>query len=331
MLKNVTVIGSGSWATALVKLFSDNGTKVAWLVRNKEQAEFIKTNGHNPRYLSFAMLNMELIQATTNVQKAIDQSGLIVFAVPSAYFKKTVEQIDPELLVDKQLAVSIKGLIPGTGFTPSLFLQKYLGKKADAKIMVMGGPCHAEEVANQKSTYITISAEDPKWVDKVCKSLKSNYTHAIANNDPIGIEYASIIKNIIGISTGIANGLHYGDNFQAVLVSNAMREAARFLNAVDPRKRDLFHSAYFGDLLVTAYSDFSRNRTLGKLVGRGIHVNKALQAMEMIAEGFHASKELAPFQAKSKIKMPVVNAVHRILHQHANPYHEFKLLENQLT
>lgn len=327
----MTVIGSGSWATALVKLFSDKGAKVSWLVRNKEQADYIKTNGHNPTYLSFALLNMDFVQATTNSQKAIDQGDLILFAVPSSYFKKTVEQIDPDILEGKQLAVSIKGFIPGTGLTPSRFLQKHLGKKSDFKIIVLGGPCHAEEVANQKSTYITVSGEDSKWVDKICKSLKSNYTHTIANNDPIGIEYASIIKNIIGISTGIANGLHYGDNFQAVLVSNAMREAARFLNAVDPQKRDLFHSAYFGDLLVTAYSDFSRNRTLGKLVGRGIHVNKALQAMEMIAEGFHASKELAPFQEKSKIKMPVINAVHRILHQHANPYHEFKLLEHQLT
>lgn len=329
MLKKVTIVGSGSWATALVKMFSEKNIKVSWLVRKKEQAVFIKTNGYNPRYLSFATFNREIVSPTTDPHKALE-NGMVIFAVPSSYIKTTLEQIEPELLQDKKLAVSIKGFVPGTGLTPSRFIAKYLKTDAD-KIMVIGGPCHAEEIANQKSTYITVSAENNDWVEKVCKSLNSSYIHAVSNDDPTGIEYASILKNILGIATGIANGLHYGDNFQAVLVSNAMRETGKFLAAIDSRKRDLFHSAYFGDLLVTAYSDFSRNRTLGKLVGRGININKALQAMEMIAEGFYASKELAPLLAKTKLKMPVINAVHRILHQHANPFHEYKLLENQLT
>jgi glycerol-3-phosphate dehydrogenase (NAD(P)+) len=145
------------------------------------------------------------------------------------------------------------------------------------------------------------------------------------------VEYVSILKNIIGIATGIATGLYYGDNFMSVLVSNAMRETSHFLQTVDHRRRDLYDSAYFGDLLVTAYSEHSRNRTLGKLIGRGIHVSKALQAMEMIAEGFHASAEFAPLLNNSTVKMPIVTAVYRVLHQHANPFHEFKLLEEHLS
>lgn len=330
MLNKVTIVGAGSWATALVKLFSESGIKVSWLVRNQEFADYIQTNGHNPRYLSFASLKTDLINPVTDPGEAIMDSGLVIFAVPSAYLKDTLLRIDKEILEDKQVAVSIKGFIPGSGCTPSRFVTEYIGVK-ERNIMVLGGPCHAEEVANQKSTYITISAKDPALAEQICRSLKSQYTHAIPNNDPVGIEYASILKNIIGIACGIANGLHYGDNFQAVLVSNAMREAGQFIGYIEPGKRDLFQSAYFGDLLVTAYSDYSRNRTLGKLVGRGIHVNKALQAMEMIAEGFLASKELAPLLKRSKVNLPVINSVHRVLHQHANPFHEFKLLEEQLT
>jgi glycerol-3-phosphate dehydrogenase (NAD(P)+) len=330
MLQEITMIGSGSWATALVKLFTEKGIRVSWLVRKKDQAAFIQTNGYNPRYLSFAALKKELIFPTTEISEALLNPGLIIFAVPSSYLKDILEQIDHKLLENRQIAVSIKGFIRGSGCTPSRFVSKQIGIQTGS-VMVLGGPCHAEEIANQKSTYITVSAEDAGWAKTVCKSLESTYIHTVFNNDPLGIEYASILKNIIGIATGIAKGLHYGDNFQAVLVSNAMREAGKFLSTIEPRERDLFNSAYFGDLLVTAYSDYSRNRTLGKLIGRGIHVSKALQAMEMIAEGFHASKELAPIQKKTKIAMPVTNAVHRILHQHANPFHEFKLLEEHLS
>jgi glycerol-3-phosphate dehydrogenase (NAD(P)+) len=329
MLKEITMIGSGSWATALVKLFTEKGIRVSWLVRKREQAAFILANGYNPRYLSFASLKRELIFPTIDVSEALVNPGLVIFAVPSSYLKDTLKQIDIKLLEIRNIAVSIKGFVGGSGCTPSRFVRDHIGN--GTSVMVLGGPCHAEEIANQRSTYITISADDSAWVETVCTSLRSTYIHTVSNNDPAGIEYASILKNIIGIATGIANGLHYGDNFQAVLVSNAMREAGNFLSSIDPKERDLFNSAYFGDLLVTAYSDYSRNRTLGKLIGRGIHVNKALQAMEMIAEGFHASKELAPIQKKTKVSMPVINAVHRILHQHANPFHEFKLLEEQLS
>jgi len=330
MLKQITIVGSGSWATALVKLFTEKGIRVFWLLRDREKVDFIKWNGYNPRYLSQVVLNKDLIFPMIETSLAFRDSDLVIFAIPSSYLEGALQQIDPDFLEGKNLAVSIKGLIPNSGCTPSRFVCKYMN--ADARrIMVLGGPCHAEEVAEQRTTYMTISAENPEWVHDVCQSLKSSYLHTVCSNDPSGIEYASIIKNIIGIATGIANGLHYGDNFQAVLVSNAMRETGKFLDVVSPARRDLFNSAYFGDLLVTAYSDYSRNRTLGKLVGRGIQVNTALFAMEMVAEGFHASRELAAIHKKTKVSMPVINAVHRILHQHSSPYQEFKLLEEQLT
>lgn len=329
MLKRVTVVGSGSWATALVKLFSDSGVQANWWVRSSEQAAYINKEGHNPRYLSFAAINPQHVVATNEADRAFKGSELVLFALPSSYLEATLKQIKPAWLEGKMLAASIKGFVPGSGLTPSQFIRKQVKKAPD--VLVLGGPCHAEEMAQQRSTYVTIAGRDRAWRKHLTQLLASGSVRTVASNDPVGIEYAAILKNIIGVATGIANGLHYGDNFQAVLVSNAMREAGIFLNAMSPQERDLFHSAYFGDLLVTAYSDFSRNRTLGKMVGRGIYVSKALQSMNMVAEGYHASREMAPLLKKTRLRMPVVKSVHRILHQHANPYHEYKLLEAQLS
>jgi len=328
MLNKITIIGSGSWATALVKIFSESQIWTEWLVRDAETAQYIRLNSRNPRYLSHALLNMEMVDPTPNAREALKDTELVIFAVPSAYLSATVKNIDKELLEDKRLAVSIKGFIPSTGSVPSQFLNKCL--LHDSPITVIGGPCHAEEIADNKSTYLTVGGDDENLNGEILSGLSTPYLKVIINNDPSGIEYTAILKNIIGIATGIAHGLNYGDNFQAVLVSNAMRETNNFLAKVHPAKRDLFDSAYFGDLLVTAYSEHSRNRTLGRLVGRGIHISKAIQMMTMIAEGFNASKELNGLLKKLGITLPVLTSVYRILHHHANPYQEFKLLEKQL-
>jgi glycerol-3-phosphate dehydrogenase (NAD(P)+) len=330
MIQKVTVVGGGSWATALVKLFAECGFREAWLVHNRALSDAIQQQGHNPRYLCFAPLKMEQIDVTVDIKEALKDSGLVIFAVPSTYLETTLNKIDKDLLADKPIAVSIKGFIPGTGCTPSRFISQYINS-TEASVIVIGGPCHAEEIAHQRSTFVTIGGHDNELVQYLCRRLKNDYIKAIPNGDPAGIEYAFIVKNIIGIASGIARGLQYGDNFIAVLVSNAMSETSDLIYSVNPVQRNLFHSAYFGDLLVTAYSNHSRNATLGKLVGRGISINKAIQAMEMTAEGFLASRELAAIHTQSKIKMPVINTVYRILHQHANPYHEFKLLEEQLS
>lgn len=327
MLKNITIIGSGSWATALVKIFSESSIQVSWLVRNKEQAVYINVNKRNPRYLSYAELDLHYIMPTDNAEEAILHAQLVIFAVPSAYLKDVLQSIEPVWLHNKIVAVSIKGLIPFSGSTPALYLRQYLELKQP--VVVIGGPCHAEEIAMKRNTYVTISGEDAVWAKKIADSLSVPYIRTVINMDPVGLEYISILKNIIGIATGIAAGLHYGENFLAVLVSNAMREVDKFLSCIKA-SRDLYDSAYFGDMLVTAYSDFSRNRTLGKLIGRGIHVNQALQAMEMVAEGYNASREIAPRINDLQINLPIINSVYRILHQHANPFHEFKLLEQQL-
>lgn len=328
MLKTITIVGSGSWATALVKIFAESGIGVSWLVRSTEQADFISANGRNPRYLSYAELDTRFIKPTINAEAALLQSPLVIFAVPSAYLYNAVEEIDKDLLQGKQLVASIKGFIPGTGYIPGIFLQKYFN--AAEPVLVIGGPCHAEEIAIKRNTYVTIAGENKQWVRRICNALNVPYITTVESCDPVGVEYVAILKNIIGIATGIANGLNYGENFLAVLTSNAMREVDSFLKEVHPAKRDLYDSVYFGDMLVTAYSDYSRNRTLGKLVGRGLQVNEALQGMGMVAEGFLASKELMPLLEWANISQPIMQSVYRILHNHANPFHEFKLIEKQL-
>lgn len=328
MLQNITVLGSGSWATALVKIFAESGLMVRWLVRTKEQAAYIQANGANPRYLSNAELDTRFIMATDNSEKALQDTQLVVFAMPSAYLPVAVRTIEKDLLQNKLLAVSIKGFVPGTGYIPSIFLRHYLNR--DETVVVISGPCHAEEIACRRNTYLTIAGHDMEKVQCIAECINVPYIFNITNNDPCGIEFTAILKNIIAIATGIASGLNYGDNFIAVLTSNAMREVQTFLHEVYPGQRDLFDSAYFGDTLVTAYSDLSRNRTLGKLVGRGIQVHNCLQAMGMVAEGFNASKELEPLLKKLSVNLPVINSTYRILHQHANPFHEFKLIEKNL-
>jgi glycerol-3-phosphate dehydrogenase (NAD(P)+) len=328
MVKNIAVIGSGSWATALVKIFSESKIAVKWLVRTEELANQILKTGNNPRYLSSVDINPKLVKPVTKFEDALPGSEIVIFALPSAYLQATIESLEPGILEHVQVAVSIKGFVPGTGKVPGRYVTDQAG--LTKPIMVIGGPCHAEEIAIGRNTYITIACENNKMSQLLCKSLHVKYLRAVANNDPVGVEYVAILKNIIGIATGIADGLNYGENFQAVLVSNAMREVNRFLEFVSPVQRDLFDSAYFGDLLVTAYSDYSRNRTLGKLVGRGIKVTQALHAMEMVAEGYHASRELSGMLRNMNSAFPIIDSVHRILHHHASAFHEFKLIETQL-
>ncbi len=328
MIQNIAVIGSGSWATALVKIFSESGIQVQWLVRTKTLADQVRETGNNPRYLSSVDLDLSNISLVTQFEEITPAAEIILFALPSAYLQATIALLEPGWLSDKQVAVSIKGFIPGTGNIPSVFLTEKAG--LTKPVMVLGGPCHAEEIAMGRNTYVTIACEDTALTERFCKTISLKNVHAIPNHDPRGVEYVAILKNIIGIATGIADGLNYGQNFQAVLVSNAMREVRYFLEWVNPVPRDLFDSAYFGDLLVTAYSDYSRNRTLGKLVGRGIKVTQALHAMEMVAEGYHASEELSGQIKGRETNFPIISSIYRILHRHASAFHEFRLIETQM-
>lgn len=328
-LERITISGGGSWATALTKIFAESGVQVCWHLRSDAHVRELEEKGRNPNYLSYLELPMENIRAVSDFEEATEAADSILFAIPSAYLEASVSKEEPELLQNKNVIVSIKGVVTSENLLPSDFLSRYF-RLENSRLAVIGGPCHAEEIAMERKTYLTIASGNGELASLIANSVNSHYIHTIINNDPMGVEYAAILKNVIGIACGIAHGLNYGDNFQAVIVSNSLREIRQFLETAHSLERDLSQSAYFGDLLVTAYSEFSRNRTFGHMIGRGYTVQLAHMQMNMVAEGYFAVKGIYNLSRQLKLEMPIVSAVYRILYNHISPYIEFKLLEKKL-
>ncbi|TCS88157.1 glycerol 3-phosphate dehydrogenase (NAD(P)+) [Anseongella ginsenosidimutans] len=325
----ITISGGGSWATALTKIFAESGVHVCWHLRSDAHVEQIREKGRNPNYLSYLELPMENIHPVSDFEEAARAADHILFAIPSAYLEASLGKTDPELLQDKKVIVSIKGVVTSDNLLPTDYLSQRF-QLEDSSLAVIGGPCHAEEIAMERKTYVTVASRNNELAETVAGSITSHYIRTVINNDPLGVEYSAILKNVIGIACGIAHGLNYGDNFQAVIVSNALREIKHFLEIMHPLERDLSQSAYFGDLLVTAYSEFSRNRTFGHMIGRGYTVQLAHMQMNMVAEGYFAVKGIYDMSRQIGLEMPLVSAVYRILYNHISPYIEFKLLENKL-
>ncbi|KIC90918.1 NAD(P)H-dependent glycerol-3-phosphate dehydrogenase [Flavihumibacter sp. ZG627] len=327
--KRITIIGSGSWATALVKIFSESGFYVTWQLRSQENVDFILGHGRPPHYLSYVQLELERINPVTDLMEALEASDNILFAVPSAFLESTISVWEGEFPKHKQLLVSIKGVVPSTGDFPSVYLARRF-QLSVSEIIVLGGPCHAEEIAMGRRTFLTISGRNDKAVSELAAEITCHYLRVITNPDPMGVELAAIMKNVVGIAAGLVRGMNYGDNFLAVVISNAMRETNMLLDALDPGNRDLNDSAYFGDLLVTAYSPFSRNGNFGQLIGRGYSVTMAKAQMQMTAEGYPAAEGLYRQAIGAGLQLPLLSAVYRILYKQAAPFNEIKLLEHYL-
>ena len=291
--------------------------------------KYLLANSRNRNYLNSVKLNLEFIRPTCKIETAISASEDIAFAVPSAHLETTVTALKEKDLRGKSIYVSIKGIVSHELLVPSAFLAKKFARHPK-EITVLAGPCHAEEIAMDRKTFLTISGENKEVVLRLASSIHSNYIKVIKSADPLGVEYASIMKNVIGIASGLVKGLNYGDNFLAVVISNSMREIKNLLQAIDDVARDLYNSAYFGDLLVTAYSELSRNRTFGDMIGRGYSISNAKGRMSMVAEGIPAVKGMHRISQMLEVKMPVLSAVYRILYKHTSPFIEFKLLESYL-
>lgn len=313
----------------MVKIFAESGVAVCWHLRNEAAVEHIKETGHNPNYLDYLQLPAGNIHPTSDLEEAAGFCDTVLFVIPSAYLIAGIASLDGQMMKDKRFLVSIKGVVGEQNRLPSDYLEQRFGTPVTGQA-VIAGPCHAEEIATERKTYITIASKNKAFAEEIAGSMIPHYIKTIVNTDPVGVEYAAILKNVIGIACGIAKGLNYGDNFMAVIVSNAMREIKRFLYAVDPVERHLSDSAYFGDLLVTAYSPFSRNRTLGQMVGRGYSVQQAQLEMTMVAEGYYAVEGIYHLARHLQVDVPIVSTVYRILYNRISPYVEFKLLENKL-
>ncbi|HEX8547031.1 MAG TPA: NAD(P)H-dependent glycerol-3-phosphate dehydrogenase [Cytophagaceae bacterium] len=330
--KNVSVamIGAGSWATALVKILSENDLQINWWIKKNEDANYISRNNRNPRYLSHIHINLDKVKPKVDILKCIAQSDFIIFAIPAAFIKGVLDPLPKDVFKNKICISAIKGMIPEQNLLITDYLEQTF--KVDKKrLAIVAGPCHAEEVAMEKKSYLTIAGNDQGNLEKIAALLRCRYVRASTNLDLYGIEYVAIIKNIIAIACGIAHGLNYGDNFQSVLVSNAMQEIEKFVKSVHPNSRDLNASGYLGDLLVTTYSQFSRNRTFGNMIGRGYSVKSAQMEMNMVAEGYYAVKCMHDLSSSLNIQMPIIKAVYHILYERISPPVEIRILEDVLS
>lgn len=326
----IAVIGGGSWATALAHIVLQNRKHINWFIYEKEIIEHIQEHKNNPKYLSALEFNSNDITFYNDIKQVIHDSDVILMVVPSAYIKSTMGPDDIDFS-GKIFISAVKGIIPDDNLTVTQYFARRYNIPAD-RLMVVSGPSHAEEVAMQRLTYLTVGCIDGDLAAEVADYIRCSFVKTIISTDVLGIEYVAVLKNIYALATGIAHGLGYGDNFIAVLVSNAVREMKRFLNTVykGPNKRKIHHSVYLGDLLVTAYSQFSRNRTFGTMIGKGYSVKSAMLEMNMVAEGYYAAACVIEINKEYKINMPITDAVYNILYEKFSPSIEMRILTDKL-
>ncbi|MFI2741465.1 NAD(P)H-dependent glycerol-3-phosphate dehydrogenase [Zhouia sp. PK063] len=324
------VIGGGSWATAIVKMLCENSEKVGWYMRSIYAKEHILKEKHNPNYLSSVEFNTHQLLLSNDINEIADYADYIIFAIPSAFINDELKKLTVDLK-KKVIFSAIKGIVPETGQILGEYFHTNYHIPFD-NIGVITGPCHAEEVALERLSYLTIACQDEEKAKIMANNLKSDYINTKTSDDIIGSEYAAVLKNIYAIAAGIAHGLGYGDNFQSVLMSNAIREMKRFIKRVHQIKRNINDSAYLGDLLVTGYSVFSRNRMFGNMIGKGYTVKSAMMEMNMVAEGYYATKSAFLINNKhtKKSKTPIINAVYAVLYEGKDPKKTFKNLTEKL-
>jgi glycerol-3-phosphate dehydrogenase (NAD(P)+) len=341
------IIGSGSWATALAKIVTDNNIPINWWVRNDGIVNHLINRHHNPQYLSSVYFNTSLLSLSTDVSRVVADSDCIIVAVPSAYVTGTLEPLQKDALNGKKVVSAVKGILPENNLLLNDHLKQEYGLPLNDYFTVMG-PCHAEEVAAEKLSYLTFSGIDPQVTEEIAACFTTPYLNTILNNDVYGVQYAAVLKNIYALGAGIAHGLEYGDNFLSVLIANSADEMAGFLRAVGIRHMEVgIHepedpithrknanyaaSVYLGDLLVTCYSLYSRNRTFGNMVGKGYSVKAAQLEMNMVAEGHSASRCIFLSNKDIKAEMPIAETIYRILWENVKPSQGFNLIERFLV
>jgi glycerol-3-phosphate dehydrogenase (NAD(P)+) len=325
----VAVFGGGSWATAIVKMLCENLNEVGWYMRSTYVVEHIKLNKHNPNYLSSANLEPDKLLLSNDINELIAYADYLIFAIPSAFLKAELDKITNSL-DGKIIFSAIKGIVPESGLIVGEHFHDKLNIPFE-NIGVITGPCHAEEVAMERLSYLTIACQDEEKAIRLAKNMAGRYIKTKISDDIIGTEYAAMLKNIFAIAAGIAHGLGYGDNFQAVLMSNSIREMKRFIKKVHKMKRNINNSAYLGDLLVTGYSVFSRNRMFGNMIGKGYTVKSAMFEMSMVAEGYYATKSAYLINKKNQANTPIIDTVYEILYENKDAKDKFQELTEILN
>ncbi len=327
----IAVVGGGSWATALSKILLNNVDSLSWWVRREETADHIRKYGNNPNYISSVNFDTKRLKVSTDLKGVIKDAEVIFLVIPSAFLHNefTSAGITSEDLKDKIIVSAIKGIIPEFTLIPAAYLNEKFEVEYN-NMAIVAGPCHAEEVAHERLSYLTIATPTQGKAHAIGDLLRCRYINVNRNDDLVGTEYSAIMKNIYAIAAGICFGIGYGDNFMAVLISNAIRETEQFVDHVYPKHRDVKTSAYLGDLLVTAYSQYSRNRTFGNMIGKGYSAKFAQLEMKMVAEGYYASKCVNEIKKKFDLDLPIADAVYQCLYEGKNPKRTFEAIQGLL-
>lgn len=329
-METVCVLGGGSWATALVKILSEQeNIRIRWWMRNADDVAHIKAHRNNPHYLSSVAIHPTRVKPSTQLKESIRKSDWIILAVPAAFLAEALSELKPEHWRNKRVVSAVKGMVPISHQLVTDWMVDQFGLSPD-QLCCIAGPCHAEEIALEKQSYLTIASTSSTVATHFAKILACRYVKTSALGDIVGVEYSAVMKNIVAIACGITHGMGAGDNFQAVMVSNAMQEIKRFVQAINPGERDMAASAYLGDLLVTAYSQFSRNRTFGNMIGRGYLVKTAQMEMNMVAEGYYAVKSIHQLNHALGVHMPITDFAYHILYENESLPYRFSLLKDAL-
>ena len=313
----IAVMGGGSWATAIAKIILSTQNEINWYMRRPEQIEEFANYGRNPFYLTGVKFDTSKVTFYSSINKVVKDSDTLIFATPSPYLKQHLKKLWRKL-EEKFVVSAIKGIVPDENMLVSEYLAQFYKIPQD-NLAVLGGPCHAEEVALERLSYLSITCQNMENARILADVFKNHFVKTSISNDVVGVEYASVLKNVYAIVSGICHGLKYGDNFQAILMSNSIVEMDRFINAVKPIERNICDSMYLGDLLVTAYSRFSRNRIFGTMIGKGYSVKTAQIEMEMIAEGYFGTKCIKEINEKYKVDMPILDTIYSILYERKAP------------
>ena len=320
----IAIVGGGSWATAIAKIIVNNTHHIGWYMRRDDRINDFKHLEHNPAYLTSVHFDINEIYFTSDINDIVKNYDTLVLVTPSPYLKNHLRKLRVPIR-DKFIVTAIKGIVPDENLVCSEYFHEVFDVPYD-NLACIGGPSHAEEVALERLSYLTVACSDKEKAESFTNVLKGRYIKTKTSSDVIGIEYGSVLKNVYAIAAGICAGLKYGDNFQAVLMSNSLQEMSRFLTCVYPTQRKMEDSAYIGDLLVTGYSNFSRNRTFGTMIGKGYSVKSAQMEMEMVAEGYYGTKCMKEINRHMHVNMPILDAVYNILYERITPQVEIKLL-----
>jgi len=325
----IGVIGSGSWATAIIKILQENPERnVGWWVRRAEVRDALIKTHKNPEHLTDTELDISRLEITGDLADIVQKCSHLILVIPSAHIASVLDSLPPEAYKDRKFVSAIKGAVPETLTSVSMYLETKLCVPQE-NICVISGPTHAEEVCRKMPTFLAVASTCEQLANEVEKLMACSYLHTISTKDIIGVEVAGLMKNVYAIGAGICQGVGYGDNLTAVYVTTAFREMqAVALNQNAGVAHDMAMNCYLGDLMVTCWSEHSRNRRMGYLLGKGVAKEDIFKEIGTVPEGYYSANIVHEYLTDMKDLLPLAEAVYRVLYEGSTVQNEMDRLIN---